>query len=79
VRTQGTLFGPNTIGGANLYNSKSPHDEFEYEVILEVGGLDHRFAWLVINAPLSDTFFSRLAVMTRQQDRYVDMDAYEYD
>jgi len=69
---QGTLFGKNTTGGALVFTTNKPADEFEGSVELRVGNYDKRDASLVLNAPLSDRLLSRLSVTATSRDGYIE-------
>lgn len=49
---QGTLFGRNATGGAVLYTSKRPTDEFSAYAKVGYGSYDDRLLEAAINAPL---------------------------
>ncbi|KAA1194419.1 TonB-dependent receptor [Pseudohalioglobus sediminis] len=69
---QGTLFGKNTTGGALVFTSNRPQDEFEGMVGLRVGNYDRLDADLVLNVPLTDSIFTRLSATHRSRDGYVE-------
>ena len=76
---QGTLFGRNTIGGAILLNTKKPNDVFAGEVEVQVGENEHKMAKAIVNVPLTDTFYAKIAAMYREKDGWVDTPNIEGD
>lgn len=76
---QGTLFGRNTIGGAILLNTKKPNDQFGGEVEIAVGERDYKQAKAIINFPITDNFFGKIAAMVREKDGWVDAPNIEGD
>ncbi len=76
---QGTLFGRNTVGGAILMTTKKPHDALEGEVEVAIGERNFRQAKAIINFPLSDNFFAKVAAMYREKDGWVDTPNIEGD
>jgi iron complex outermembrane receptor protein len=69
---QGALFGRNTIGGAILFTTRDPGDEFGGTVRIG-GGTDSLIdGFVALDAPFSDSFKSRFSFGMRQQDGYVD-------
>lgn len=69
---QGTLFGKNTTGGALVFTSNPPVDEFEALVGARVGNYDRRDADLMVNVPITDTLFTRLSGTHRSRDGYME-------
>ncbi len=69
---QGTLFGKNTTGGALVFTSNRPQDEFEGSVGVRVGNYDRLDADLVVNVPLTDNVFTRLSGTHRSRDGYIE-------
>lgn len=67
---QGTLYGRNTTGGAVLFISKAPTDDFESSVDLEVGNYGYYMVEGAISGPLSDSIKARVAFNTTQSDGY---------
>ncbi|MEJ8567695.1 TonB-dependent receptor [Elongatibacter sediminis] len=67
---QGTLYGRNTTGGAVLFISKSPTEEPEASVDLEIGSYGYYMVEGAVSGPLSDTVRGRLAFNTTQSDGY---------
>lgn len=68
---QGVLYGRNTSGGAVKIVTKKP--EAEWGGSLEAGFGNYN-AWElrgVLNAPLSDSFYSRTAMFTQQRDGFI--------
>ncbi len=69
---QGTLFGRNSVGGAVIIRSKRPEDEFNGRVKAEYGTDSLWSLSAMLNMPLSDTVRTRLSVLRKSQDGYVD-------
>ncbi len=69
---QGTLFGKNTAGGAMLVTTIKPAEEFGGELYTDVGNLGRLNLRGVVNVPVSDVFFARLTVDSRQRDGYME-------
>ena len=68
---QGTLFGRNTIGGAISLHTKRPDEEFSGSVEVEVGSDDMFYVTGDINVPISEGFYSKFSVTSRNRDGYV--------
>ena len=78
---QGTLFGKNTTGGAILYTSIKPAEEFGGTARGTLGNLGRKDASASVNVPLiDDTLLSRFSVATVNRDGYIenDLDGTEY-
>ncbi len=71
---QGTLFGKNTTGGALVFTSNRPIDEFEGSVEARVGNYGRLDGGGVLNIPITDSLWSRFSVMVRNSDGYIDND-----
>ena len=69
---QGTLFGKNTTGGALVFTSNPPTDEFEGLVGGRVGNYDRLDGDLMINVPITDSLFTRLSGTHRSRDGYME-------
>jgi iron complex outermembrane receptor protein len=69
---QGTLFGRNTIGGAINVTTKKPHDEFEAKVDFTFGSGERIDAKGIVNIPLSDKLFLKVAFASLNQEGYVE-------
>ncbi|MEH6585451.1 MAG: TonB-dependent receptor [Halioglobus sp.] len=69
---QGTLFGKNTTGGALVFTSNPPVDEFEAMVGTRVGNYDRLDADLMVNVPITDSLFTRLSGTHRSRDGYME-------
>ena len=68
---QGALFGRNTIGGAILFTTHDPGDEFG-GTIRAGGGSDSLMdGFIALDAPFADSFKARFTFGLRQQDGYV--------
>lgn len=68
---QGTLFGKNSIGGALSITSNPPADHFEAKAELTVGEYNRRGGKLIVNVPLSENLFLRVAGYADLQDGYI--------
>jgi iron complex outermembrane receptor protein len=78
---QGTLFGKNTTGGAILYTSVKPSDEFGGTARGTYGNLGRKDASIAVDVPLIDgTLLSRLSAATVNRDGYIenDLDGTQY-
>jgi len=67
---QGTLFGKNTTAGAVNIVTHRPTDEAEGEVMVRTGSHNRQDARLIVNAPLGETVFGRIAVGQDKDDGY---------
>lgn len=67
---QGTLFGKNTTGGAVVIVTAKPHGEFEAKALARTGSFGRGDGRVMINAPLSDTFFARISGSFEHTDGY---------
>ena len=73
---QGTLFGKNTTGGAILYTTNKPMEEFEGNVLVRVGNYDQLDGKATVNVPLiDDTLMSRFSVYSTNRDGFVDVNS----
>ena len=68
---QGTLVGRNTTGGALLYQSKEPGEDYEAYVKATLGDFVHGGLIAVANIPLTDTVSFRVALNADDQKGYV--------
>lgn len=68
---QGTLVGRNSTGGALLYRSREPGNEFEAYVKGTLGDYGRAGIQGVLNVPLSDTISIRAAVNLDNQKGYI--------
>ena len=68
---QGTLFGKNTTGGALVFETNRPTDEFESSLMLRGGNYDRRDGSLMLNVPLGDTLATRLSLTAIKRDGYM--------
>ena len=65
---QGTLFGKNSTGGAILYNTNRPIEEFEGHAEIDLGNYDQQEGQVTVNAPLMEDFlFSRLSLYSTER------------
>jgi iron complex outermembrane receptor protein len=67
---QGTLYGRNTTGGAVLFISKMPTDEFEASTDIEIGNYGYYMVEGAISGPISNSVKARLAFNTTQSDGF---------
>lgn len=68
---QGTLFGRNTTGGAVVMTSNEPVDQFAGSLTAGIGNLKDIKTEGVINIPLSDTVYTRVAALYESRNGYV--------
>ena len=69
---QGTLFGKNTTGGALVFTTNPPVDEFEGMVGARVGDYDRLDGDFMLNVPITDSLFTRISGTHRSRDGYMD-------
>jgi len=69
---QGTLFGKNTTGGAILYTTNKPIEEFEGHAEGRVGNYGTLDGQFTVNVPIAgDSVMSRFSVWSTNRDGYV--------
>jgi iron complex outermembrane receptor protein len=68
---QGTLFGKNTTGGALVFTTNRPTDQFELELGTRLGNYDRHDGNFMVNVPLTDTLWTRLAGSSVNRDGYI--------
>ncbi|MBP6724049.1 MAG: TonB-dependent receptor [Halioglobus sp.] len=68
---QGTLFGKNTTGGALVFTTNRPGEEFEASLGGRVGNYDRADGNFMVNVPLTDTLFTRLTGSSVNSDGYI--------
>lgn len=69
---QGTLFGKNTTGGAILYSTNKPNEEYGGHAEVRVGNYNKLDSKLTVNVPLmGDTLMSRFSLYQTKNDGYV--------
>ena len=68
---QGTLFGRNTIGGAINITTKKPTEEFRADASVSFGSDDMINGKLTVNGALSDNFFAKGTILSKNRDGYV--------
>ncbi len=69
---QGTLFGKNTTGGAILYTTNRPEDEYGGHAQVRVGNYNQLDSQATLNVPLvGDTLLSRFSLYETKSDGYV--------
>lgn len=69
---QGTLFGKNTTGGALVFTTNKPVEEFEGSVGVRVGNYDRFDTEFVLNLPLTDTLWTRFSGVTRKREGHIE-------
>ena len=70
---QGTLFGKNTTGGAILYTTNKPNEEFGGHADLRLGNYNKVDGKLTLNVPLSgDMLMSRFSLYRTTRDGYTE-------
>ncbi|HBO12453.1 MAG TPA: TonB-dependent receptor [Halieaceae bacterium] len=69
---QGTQFGRNTVAGAINMITTRPTDEFELELLGEVGNYDSYRVGAIANLPISDSLAARVSVIDHARDGFVD-------
>ena len=68
---QGTLFGKNTTGGALVFTTNRPIDEFEASVGGRLGNYDRHDGSFMVNVPLAENLWTRLAGSTVNSDGWI--------
>lgn len=68
---QGTLFGKNTTGGALVFTTNRPVDEFEASAGARVGNYDRLDGNFMVNVPLSERLWTRLSGSSVNRDGYI--------
>jgi iron complex outermembrane recepter protein len=77
---QGTLFGRNTTGGAVLYGTAKPTNDFSGSAKVRIGNYDLREGELVLNLPVvADKILVRLAGSILRRDGYMYDDVNQID
>jgi len=69
---QGTLFGRNATGGAIQFISNAPTEEFEGNANLTVGSFNQVVVEGAVSGPFSDNVQGRLAVISNQDDGWME-------
>ncbi|MEM1114540.1 MAG: TonB-dependent receptor [Pseudomonadota bacterium] len=69
---QGTLFGKNTTGGAMVFTTNKPIEEFEGKVGVRAGNYDRLDGDFMLNVPLTDSLWMRFSGVARSRDGYLD-------
>ncbi|MDH3992051.1 MAG: TonB-dependent receptor [Gammaproteobacteria bacterium] len=70
---QGTLFGKNSTGGAILYTTNRPAEEFEGHAEIEVGNKGRLDGEVTVNLPLvKDLIYSRFSLFSTNRDGWVE-------
>jgi iron complex outermembrane recepter protein len=68
---QGTLFGKNTTGGALVFTTNRPVDEFEASVGGRLGNYDRHDGSFMVNVPLAENLWTRLTGSTVNSDGWI--------
>ena len=68
---QGTLFGKNTTGGALVFTTNRPIDEFEASVGGRLGNYDRHDGSFMVNLPVAENLWTRLAGSTVNSDGWI--------
>ena len=68
---QGTLFGRNVTGGAVLYTTRKPGDEFRVSAQAEYGSRDHVDGRASIDIPLASNLFTSISAYGLREDGYL--------
>ena len=68
---QGTLYGKNVVGGAVNMISRKPDEEFRARVSGSIGNYDLREFQGLVNFPLADNLFAKIAYSSRSRDGYL--------
>lgn len=68
---QGTLFGKNTTGGAMVFETNRPNDEFEAALSYRTGNFNRNDGSFMVNVPFSDTVMGRLSGSVISRDGYM--------
>lgn len=70
---QGTLFGKNTTGGAILFSSIKPYDEFGGKLKLSYGNYGQKDGSLTVNTPLiENTLLSKFTIAGTENDGFTE-------
>ena len=69
---QGTQFGRNTVAGAINMISNKPTDEFELQLLGEIGNYSSHRVGAVLNVPFTDQLAGRFSVVDHGRDGLVD-------
>lgn len=69
---QGTLFGKNTTGGALVFTTNRPVDEFEGSLEVRAGNFDRQDVSGVFNIPIADNLWSRFSFNSISRDGYIE-------
>jgi iron complex outermembrane receptor protein len=68
---QGTLFGKNTTGGALVFTTNRPVDEFEASLGGRLGNYDRHDGSFMVNLPVTDNLWTRLAGSSVNSDGWI--------
>jgi len=68
---QGTLIGRNSTGGAVLYTTREPEEEFGGSLKFTGGDYGRREAQVILNVPLMDNIYLRAAMSYSETDGYL--------
>lgn len=67
---QGTLFGKNTTAGAVNIVTRRPNEDVAVDAMFRTGSHNREDVRLILNAPISETVFGRIAVGQDKDDGY---------
>ncbi len=68
---QGTLFGKNTTGGAMVFETNRPSDEFEASLMYRAGNFSRSDGSFMVNVPISDTVMTRFSATAIRREGYM--------
>ncbi|MEM6581603.1 MAG: TonB-dependent receptor [Pseudomonadota bacterium] len=68
---QGTLFGKNTTGGAVVFTTNRPVDEFEASLSGRLGNFDRHDGSFMLNLPVTHNLWTRFAGSTINSDGWI--------
>jgi iron complex outermembrane receptor protein len=68
---QGTLYGRNTSGGALIFTSNKPTDQFTSDFHLEYGNFNTIYAVAAVGGPITSNLDGRIAVVYNHSDGYM--------
>ncbi len=68
---QGTLFGKNTTGGALVFTTNRPIDEFEASAGGRLGNYDRHDGSFMVNVPVAENLWTRFAGSTVNSDGWI--------
>jgi iron complex outermembrane recepter protein len=69
---QGTLFGRNSAVGAITITTKRPSEEFEGQVLADIGDYDYQRYGALISGPITDGLAGKISAVYNERDGYLD-------